>query len=686
MPRSGGGIYSAPVGTTAVSGTTIDSAPYNAFIADLVTDANAARPISAGGTGAANAAAARTSLGISATNTPFTPAGNIAATDVQAALAELDAEKAIAADTWTKAEADERYAFAGPVRLFVTPDEYGAIANGVADDAPAVRTAAAAARDFGLPLRFMAGKTYRLASVSGASHEGYAILVDVSGISVELEGTVFAPYSAASNIALYASGTLSAATTLASNATAGATSLTTSAAHGISAGDIVKVGSEATFETDTNTKEGELCRAASGSGTSLTLTTGLNRPYNTADTAGVQKLTPTQVSITGPGRLYGYGRDPSSQYQIGIGIFCAESPVIDGIMVDNFNTKLIWPRDCFGGRFSPRLLKDCVSIGQGYGLAPDGASQDIVVHGIRFENCGHAFTTSNSSTVRGVQRRIVVSDCFDFGSAMRGVGFNVATEAFDTHAGAEDIVFRNCVSFYASGSAFNSECRSVRFENCTAVSPGTDAFAITNKTKFAGSCAVANSKIISPRASGRGVYVFSTGGASRPGFEAVDISGNQFLGLAGAAVHVLGDTLASRRGGVTIMGNVSRRGTSSQQIYVEWLDAPAIQSNILDVDATAGSGIVAYDLFGGLIAVNTIDMEQSSSGDAIYLFATSANSLDRVNVASNVTRGGGATTTGLRINVNAVNCTDASNDFRSCNAERNIPVGVGHRRLSYTAI
>jgi hypothetical protein len=58
--------------------------------------------VSAGGTGAANAAAARTNLGISATNTPFTPAGNIAATDVQAALNELDTEKAaLAGATFT---------------------------------------------------------------------------------------------------------------------------------------------------------------------------------------------------------------------------------------------------------------------------------------------------------------------------------------------------------------------------------------------------------------------------------------------------------------------------------------------------------------------------------------------------------------------------------------------------------
>jgi hypothetical protein len=115
LPRSGGGIYSKG-SPSVVTGTTIQSAAYNTTIDDLVTDANAARPVSAGGTGAANAADARTNLGgtatgvavftaadaaaartaisISATNTPFTPAGNIAATDVQAALAELDTEKA----------------------------------------------------------------------------------------------------------------------------------------------------------------------------------------------------------------------------------------------------------------------------------------------------------------------------------------------------------------------------------------------------------------------------------------------------------------------------------------------------------------------------------------------------------------------------------------------------------------
>lgn len=52
MPRNGSGVYSPPAGTLATTLTPIESAKYNAFVNDLTADANAARPISAGGTGA----------------------------------------------------------------------------------------------------------------------------------------------------------------------------------------------------------------------------------------------------------------------------------------------------------------------------------------------------------------------------------------------------------------------------------------------------------------------------------------------------------------------------------------------------------------------------------------------------------------------------------------------------------
>ncbi|MEY9328236.1 hypothetical protein [Sinorhizobium fredii] len=63
MPRTGG-VYSAPAGTKGVSNTTIQSVPYNAFVDDLTDDANNARPVTAGGTGATTASAARTNLGL----------------------------------------------------------------------------------------------------------------------------------------------------------------------------------------------------------------------------------------------------------------------------------------------------------------------------------------------------------------------------------------------------------------------------------------------------------------------------------------------------------------------------------------------------------------------------------------------------------------------------------------------
>lgn len=64
MPRNGSGIYSKPSGTTFVPNTVIESAKVNEVIDDLVADANAARPITAGGTGATNATNARANLGV----------------------------------------------------------------------------------------------------------------------------------------------------------------------------------------------------------------------------------------------------------------------------------------------------------------------------------------------------------------------------------------------------------------------------------------------------------------------------------------------------------------------------------------------------------------------------------------------------------------------------------------------
>jgi hypothetical protein len=67
MPRDGSGVYSAPAGTTVTPGTTIESAKYNAFVADLVNDANLSIPLLRGGTGATTGAGAIANFGITST-------------------------------------------------------------------------------------------------------------------------------------------------------------------------------------------------------------------------------------------------------------------------------------------------------------------------------------------------------------------------------------------------------------------------------------------------------------------------------------------------------------------------------------------------------------------------------------------------------------------------------------------
>lgn len=79
MPRNGSGVYSKPAGTTAIADTTIESSKYNSTIDDLVADANAARPIVAGGTGATSASAARTALGVDPSRTFVTKSANYTA-------------------------------------------------------------------------------------------------------------------------------------------------------------------------------------------------------------------------------------------------------------------------------------------------------------------------------------------------------------------------------------------------------------------------------------------------------------------------------------------------------------------------------------------------------------------------------------------------------------------------------
>lgn len=64
MPRNDSGVYSLPAGSIVATGSNIEASQHNGPLNDLVSDANAARPIVAGGTGATTRDAASRNLNV----------------------------------------------------------------------------------------------------------------------------------------------------------------------------------------------------------------------------------------------------------------------------------------------------------------------------------------------------------------------------------------------------------------------------------------------------------------------------------------------------------------------------------------------------------------------------------------------------------------------------------------------
>lgn len=75
MSRNGSGVYSLPAGSTVSNGDTSDATDLNTPLADLEADANTARPIVAGGTGATSVSGAQTALKIAPTDSTATITG-----------------------------------------------------------------------------------------------------------------------------------------------------------------------------------------------------------------------------------------------------------------------------------------------------------------------------------------------------------------------------------------------------------------------------------------------------------------------------------------------------------------------------------------------------------------------------------------------------------------------------------
>jgi hypothetical protein len=140
MPRNGSNVYSLPAGTLAVTQTVIESDAYNTFLADLVTDLNTARAVSVGGTGATTAGQALINLGALAvytSRTAFT-AASPPLTLTQWVVMSGNQALVYVADAAGTAITSANGLKGSPAGA-VTPQHFGAEADGTTDDTAAIQ-------------------------------------------------------------------------------------------------------------------------------------------------------------------------------------------------------------------------------------------------------------------------------------------------------------------------------------------------------------------------------------------------------------------------------------------------------------------------------------------------------------------------------------------------------------------
>lgn len=392
------------------------------------------------------------------TNVANTPAGTIAATDVQGALNELDTEKAPKTELVVDAAGGAHYTTL------------------------AAALAAAAAGDT-IRLR----SDLSIAAVTTISHSGTinaaghaitftssgALAIAASDVTLKDLGILTAagssPIQATGTVPAYASPT----TTLGANATNGATTLTVASTTGLAAGDYCIVGDSAVPDAANPTRHnGEMVRIKSvDSSTGLTIQGVLRDDYTTARSGALWKITPwTGIRLQ---RLKILNTSPLSgtnafvvltgcvDVEISGGTYDkADGPAIDLESCANVTVTDITARD---------LADDSGNSRFGYGVNIGGACDGVLVSDSKFGRCRHAVTTNGRDI--GFPRNVLVTGC---------EAAETTNASFDTHPGGGQIT-------YAANSVVGSQDKAFQIRSPqTKVIGNTGSFCGSHGIQFSG--------------------------------------------------------------------------------------------------------------------------------------------------------------------------------------------------------
>ncbi|MCW5666466.1 MAG: hypothetical protein KIT35_21760 [Piscinibacter sp.] len=489
---------------------------------------------------------------------------------------------------------------------------------------------AVAASPAPVKLFFPTGK-YKLNSALGE-------YVTTGNLVVDLQGSVldFSDAPTTGNGPLLGfTGTYGATVALTANATKLTQTISVNSA-GLAAGDMVRVYSNTLFDsTRTNTKIGEINFIETvPDGASVTLVDGTKSTYNTAAAATLQKLVPCRGvhvrdgTILGPG-----GNDQMIGVRIRLGLECS----ITGLNTRDIDLVHLRLTDCVNSWVARNSCEEAIEDSQAYAISFQDACQGCNAIDNRMRNVRHAFTTNNNvSTSWGVTRDCVaaLNQCFNnIPNYVSGVP-QTSGDAFDTHAGAENIHFWMNHVRGAFGSAFNFEARSGSVR-------GNHAIGVTTHGLF-----------FAPWADEDGASLDAVGNT----FEFVgDDAANNDYGIAvsvvAGAIHRLkinDNTLISKSPALRIWGSASkpiRRLTcngNTGEPRAETLASPGlfgadiryVQRGTFSCNSIVGSEQVVHLENVNRLAItgNELELIGTSGGPGLGL---RAQNCDRLNVTAN---------------------------------------------------
>ena len=429
----------------------------------------------------------------------------------------------------------------------INPRTYGATGDGVTDDTASAQ--AAIDNAFGLAVRFTAGD-YKLSKL---------VLRSNSRISIDAGATL---HHAAAGELFSASGTETAeATLLSAEGVLQGSKTIVSPGHNLLPGDTFRLASNKIFDaSSTNSRHGELLVVDSVNGDTInTVTAVAGNGYGSRNPAYVRKVVMVEnVVINGGGTIRGAKTPGLGQF--GVKVNRGRGIRVEGVTFKDLDRRHIWFADCIDAWANGNRFDWAVDDVQAYGVVFSDASQDSgalrnVYNGVR-----HAFTTSNTSTVDGIPRRILFAyNTINQTTAALG-GSQAGGDAIDTHTAAEDIWIENNTVNGSLGAGINFEAPSGRIVGNFITDTVANGIYVHNESDQRGTITVTQNEV--RRAGGYGIYSRTGARGSTQQYEYLNVSYNLVTGATGSGI-VVGDLSTTPttppEEGVMVIGNTLHR-------------------------------------------------------------------------------------------------------------------------------